>query len=78
MRNGHYFLFVSVVKAIVSIVVKHNPPFSLITDDADDIFCFFICVICVICGFSICIEVHALYACAIAGVSQRIAFTHSA
>ena len=29
MHNGHYFSFVSVVKTIVSIVVKHNPRFLL-------------------------------------------------
>jgi len=26
MHNGHYFFFVSIVKTIVSIVVKHKPP----------------------------------------------------
>ena len=30
MHNGHYFFFVSIVKTIVSIVVKHNPPIFLI------------------------------------------------
>jgi len=29
MHNGHYFSFVSIVKTIVSIVVKHNPAFLL-------------------------------------------------
>ena len=28
MHNGHYYSFVSIVKTIVSIVVKHNTPYS--------------------------------------------------